>query len=464
MMLGRWSCGIRLAVSAAAIAIAMVCVCGVTSLGAQEAGSARPENGMLRGTVVNGVTRERLGRAVVYSSDNRFAVMTDDSGRFEMVFKKKAVEANGPVVNGASGAAVNTGNAVGVVPNGVSASGADGSRSFPMGTSVGSTEVISTSEAMVWDRPEYLSARKSGFLAVNDGTPGVTIARDQEEVTISLMPEARVVGHVTLAGGEGAEGIQVMLFKRQVQAGRSQWTGMGQIEARSDGEFRFADLGPGSYKLFTQEHMDRDSQVLPRGQLFGYPPVYYPAAADFESGSVIQLAAGQTFQAALSPERKKYYPVRIGLINGVAGFIPEIWVSRDGHEGPGYSLGYNFREGTITGTLPDGNYTVRVLSRAQAILAGTANVAVNGGPATGTVITLVSGSSLDVRVNAEFTYAPENWQGDAAQALLSGVRQNPRPANYIQLALTPQEEFGARPEFAAQQPNDPANEGLVIES
>jgi hypothetical protein len=37
----------------------------------------------IRGTVVNGVTREPIARALVYSTDNRFAMLTDSEGHFE---------------------------------------------------------------------------------------------------------------------------------------------------------------------------------------------------------------------------------------------------------------------------------------------------------------------------------------------------------------------------------------------
>ena len=164
-----------------------------------------------------------------------------------MVFKKKP-DANGAVAN---------------APN-----GPGGARSFPMATMAPDGMVLQSSPAMVWDRPDYLTARKIGFLfEMEGGTPGVALTRDQSEVTLTMMPEARVVGHVTLAGGEGALGMQISLYMRTVQAGRLRWIPVGQVRARSDGEFRFAELGAGSYKLFSQELMDADPLTAdPRGQ------------------------------------------------------------------------------------------------------------------------------------------------------------------------------------------------------
>jgi len=65
----------------------------------------------------------------------------------------------------------------------------------------------------------------------------------------------------------------VELYRRQVREGREHWDPAGMAMSRSDGEFRFAELSPGSYKLLTHELLDRDPLTFnPRGQLFGYPP------------------------------------------------------------------------------------------------------------------------------------------------------------------------------------------------
>jgi hypothetical protein len=45
---------------------------------AQDAQSSNPSSSNLGGTVINGVTREPIARALVYSEDKRFATFTDD--------------------------------------------------------------------------------------------------------------------------------------------------------------------------------------------------------------------------------------------------------------------------------------------------------------------------------------------------------------------------------------------------
>src|SRR5258705_11204587 len=50
---------------------------------AQARKSGKEDSYVIRGTVVNSATRAAIGRALVYSTDNRFAKMTDDQGHFE---------------------------------------------------------------------------------------------------------------------------------------------------------------------------------------------------------------------------------------------------------------------------------------------------------------------------------------------------------------------------------------------
>jgi len=147
----------------------------------------------------------------------------------------------------------------------------------------GTSRSLETRQHAGNNRPTMLMARKLGFLSGKNGQEGVQIGTAQQELIISLVPEARIVGHVVLPGSDGSDIIRVELYRRQVREGREHWDPAGTAMSRSDGEFRFAELSAGSYKLLTHELLDRDPLTFnARGQLFGYPPVYYPAAPDFE--------------------------------------------------------------------------------------------------------------------------------------------------------------------------------------
>ena len=438
------------------LGIACVVVClaamgGVVFAQQQTSGGAEGKT-VLRGTVVDATTHQPVGRAVVLSPDGRFATMSDERGHFEMVFK---VKKGAPAASAAGDTATATSTFSRITTY---ANGSGSTTSTSDGTSAAPQEGV--------DRPAYLMARRTGYLnMILRGTPGIAISPDQEEVTIPIVPEARIVGHVTLADGEAARGMQVAIYQRRTQAGRGVWQPVGQAEVKSDGEFRMADLQAGDYKLLSLELSDRDPvSSNPRGEQFGYPPDYYPGAADFEGAALIHLAAGETFQASLTPERRPYHRVHIGVLNGQrdsngSGLQVEVW--KDGHSGPGYALGYDFRDGSIGGTLPDGNYLIKVSSQSGDGLTGVTNLSVKGGPA-GSMVTLLGGAVVAVQVTEEFSHSNE-----LRAIVTAGVADSQGRAHRVpsaQVMLWPTDLFSFRGALRAQAPNDPEGEGLEIPS
>ncbi|HUE42160.1 MAG TPA: hypothetical protein VMP12_01300 [Candidatus Sulfotelmatobacter sp.] len=445
----------RLGLAPIMVAAARVVVCLAAMNGVvwaqQQANGTVSEKTVLRGTVVNGVTHQPIGRALVKSTDGRFAAMTNQRGQFEMRFKLKKIDpANGaaPSGPGAGSAWFITGAGAAPISNGAAAG-------EPAQAQQAQAQQVTV------DRPDSLTALRVGFL--NPRTfrgDAVPVAQDQEEVTISLTPEAKVVGHVTLADGEAAAGMPLELYRQIVQDGRARWTNVGSAQARSDGEFRFAELEAGIYKLYSAELPDRDPVTSdPRGQGYGYPPDYYPSATDFAAGAVIHLAAGETFQATLTPEKHRYYPIHIGVGTASRGEQLGVEVERDGHPGPGFTLGYDFRDGSVGGMLPDGNYLVKVTTQNANPLTGVVNVSVHGGPASG-MVTLLPGTDVDVRVNKEFG-SSEEAQNSQITMYTGSAQGTPRVVP-IQLQLVPVEEFNPGRQYMAQPPSDPAADGMVV--
>jgi hypothetical protein len=116
-------------------------------------------------------------------------------------------------------------------------------------------------------------ARKPGFVDNPNEQQGIVIAEGSEP-TLALAPEAVIKGRVTLPSSDAATGITVQLFSHQVQDGVFRWMPGSIVHANSNGEFRFAELVPGEYKLVTRELMDTDpTTTLRGGPLYGFPPV-----------------------------------------------------------------------------------------------------------------------------------------------------------------------------------------------
>jgi hypothetical protein len=419
----------RCSLAAMALAIALSCS-SLPQVAAQSTTHSATEH--IRGVVINSVTHEPISHALVFSPDNSFAAMTDDRGRFEFSFT--------PAEPPQSGTSVTDG--------------------FQLNQGFQNPSP---------NRPSQLMARKVGFVGPNFGQPMndnafSIIGPDQQDVIISLLPEARVVGHVIIPGSDGSDKIQVALYRRTMRDGREQWDSAGNATTRADGHFRLAELSPGDYKLLTLEQLDRDPlTTFPRGQLFGYPPLYYPNASDFASAAVIKLAPGETFQATISPTKRAYYPVNLGFTADIPnGFAITVWP--EGHPGPGYSLGYNPQEAVIQGYLPDGIYTVQAKASGPTMTAGAATLTVRGAPAVGPAVTLLQGTSITVSVREEFQHTQT---GPGPGIFISGptaVPQNSRRPTYLLVNLIPDEEFSLASQVSLRPPVNENDESLVIEN
>ena len=363
----------------------------------------------IQGTVVNSLTHEPIGRALVFSPDERFAAMTDSEGHFSLTFPASSAGEANPSRN----------------------------RVFP-------------SEPT---RPQSLEAKKLGFL--NSGQ--IEKLSSDKELTISLIPEAVITGRVVLPSSDAPDRIRMELYHQWVQDGRAYWQLIKTATTRSHGEFRFADLPSGTYKLLTRELEDKDPLTFdPHGQLYGYPPVYFPNAQDFTSAQAIPLAAGETFQGAdISVVRQAYYPVKVVVENVQTELMVQLRVYAEGG-GPGYELGYNRKDHTIVGTLPNGNYTLEVSTfdeaRFDETATGLLNVTVKGGPVEGQRIALVPNRSITVVVTEDFTSSdspngrPPDSQNPARNAgpedsevmCVRGQCETLRgPSGYLNLAFEP---------------------------
>ena len=377
----------------------------------------------LHGTVINSVTREPIPRALVFSPDNRFAVMTDAQGRFEFSLPARALQ---PTNN----------------PTGVN------------------TAVVGSES----NRPYMLTARKPGFLVgAENETQGVQISPQTKEVAIELMPEALIVGHVTLPSSEPPDKVELELYRREVQDGRARWVSHGATTSFSNGEFRFAELPAGTYKLFTRELSDTDV-AIPKGQQFAYTPVYYPNAADFPSGSEIQLSAGKTFNADLSLTRQPYFPIRVPVTNVPPGTAVNVSVSLHGRRGPGYALNYNQQEQRIEGSLPNGTFVLDVLGTGKTSMSGSTTIVVRGAPVEGPGLTLIAARSIPVEVREDFASSVRSGSSmttyvDGKPAFtIRGVRAD------VNISLQPAEDFVETGGATLRQPTSPQDQSLVLDN
>lgn len=403
--------------------IVLLGACFSQRAGAQISTTVEKSN-VIRGVVINSVTREPVGRALVVSSDNRYATFTDEQGQFEFAILSQ--EADSAIV------------------------------SFAEANASGVTSFRPSSGPML---PYSLMARKPGFLGLEQAN--VVSVVPGKDVTIELVPEARIVGRVLLPNSTVAGGLGVELCRRQVYQGRAYWISAGNVRVRGNGEFRFADLQPGAYRFFTGELPDRDPLTFdPKGPQYGYPPAYFSNSTDFQSATTTQLSPGMTFQAELTPVRQPYYPVKVPISDAPAGEQIDVHVSVQGRSGPGFTLGYDGSAHAIEGSLPNGNYVIEASTYGPSYRFGSIRLAVKGGPAEGAPLTMTAKTSLRIKVKLEFTGNTETEDMESHTSY-SGFPPSANLGRFVNVRLEPADEFGvlSSPNFA---PEISASEDVAV--
>jgi hypothetical protein len=308
-----------------------------------------------------------------------------------------------------------------------------------------------------------LMAFRPGFLnPQRNAMANQRVINTGKELTIAIVPEALIVGQIVLPSNTG-DRIEVNLYRRVIQEGRPHWFSAGAQRSRANGEFRFFDLELGTYKLLTSEMMDRDPLTFePGGPMYGYPPAYFPHAVNFATAEAIQLKAGMTFQAELTPVRQRYYSVELPVTNGPSDGQFEVSVSMQGGKGPGYALGYDTRHQKISGSLPNGNYVIEASSEGANPASGSMNIEVKGAAVQGPSMTLVPNGTVRVNAKLEFKNDPDTDvqpQRSATVIFHNGQAQGQN----LNVRLEPVEDVNERSRSETHPPHGPDDESVIFE-
>jgi hypothetical protein len=393
------------------------CVAPLTVCG-QDATSAGSIVYHVHGVVLNGVTNQPVARALVMSTDQRLAAMTDDNGRFDFEVHSSGESSLG-----------------GGLPQMMMSTGPRGS-------------MPQRGVSLMARRPGYLPLQRPVTLLLSDKS---SISSDMQ---IKLMPEAILKGHVSTSG------VQLFLLHRQVMDGVGSWMQAGSTQSNSRGDYRFADLAAGEYKLMTREWSEAGAFAPASASQIGYPPVYYPDATDLASGVTIHIHAGETAQANLGLRAQRFYPVSVPVTNIPQG--TSVNVSLGVEDGvPGFSLGFNAKSQAITGSLPAGTYDVRATSFGPVQSAGAGKIEVAEGAVKVAPIALLPSGTIPVIVREEYTANSTNGRAGEVQYISGGRLQSART---LDLSLRPE---GSNQQVADLR-NEPGkgggNDDLVVEN
>ena len=396
-----------------ATCISLLVLCGLTaSFGVAQTAQPDDQPAKISGTVINSLTRAPIPRALVFSSDNRLAMLTDSEGHFEFT--------------------------------------------VPRQTSGTTRETVFMSGGNESQRcTSWLQARKPGYLECIASQPGSS----NSDLTIALVPEALIHGRVSVGSSDALSGTDVQLFYRDVVDGQPRWIPRHDAKTNSAGEFRFAELPAGDYKFLTRERNDDDPVADAPGRMYAYPPVFYPGAADFASAQTIHISAGESVQADLVASRQPYFRVNIPVSNSESSAPLNVTVRSQA--GPGYSLGYNAITKRIEGFLPNGNYVVEATAFGPNVASGTVNLKVDGTSADGPPMTLVPGGPIVLDVKEHFTDPTWSNQSSWNDGKRTFTLRGPRA--YLNAQLDAADDF-APMRGASLRPPSPNDESLVLEN
>jgi hypothetical protein len=183
----------------------------------------------------------------------------------------------------------------------------------------------------------------------------VTVGADSPALTLKLVPQSVISGHVKSVDGERIEGAQVKIIASRIVEGRKRWQAVQNAGTNEDGEFRIANLQAGIYYLEAHAGGNRQQTSTHKE---GYAPTFYPGAADMTSATPLELNAGQQTEIDLSLRSTTEYKVSGTLV----GYLPNsgIQIMFTDHFGNQSSSLKRFNPvtGEFEAQIPAGAYTL----------------------------------------------------------------------------------------------------------
>jgi hypothetical protein len=138
-----------------------------------------------------------------------------------------------------------------------------------------------------------------------------------------------------------------------------------------------------------------------------------------------------------------------------------ITVSIQGHDSPGYSLGFRSDPHEIYGFLPNGSYLVKMDSFGPSSASGSVILTVSGGPAQGATMVLSRHRSIQLNVTEEFTSKDENRSGSWSSE--KGTFEVHGPRLDLSASVEPLDELDLRGARSLRPPTGPNDDSMVIE-
>jgi len=309
-----------------------------------------------------------------------------------------------------------------------------------------------------------LIARKPGFYDPaqlgGDWQPpagAIEIGPDTAPVTLKLVPEAIMVGHVVDANGEPLEGVAIRISsimrangRKRLQPVQETEDQLQSMETNDEGAFRIANLTSGTYYVAAHPSHDRQTSIPAK---VAYPVTYYPGVPSFSEATPIQISAGQQVELDFTLRAAPIVSVA-GIVTGYArGQEAKLqFLNQSGDE---VSLEKQFDAQT-------GSFQARVIAGGPCIIKADARDRLDR-PLHAELTLPLSANIKNVRVNlAPAPSIPIVVRLETTKPQPDGAGPQPKLAGWIpaSVSLHPL-EFG-HPDVAASVEGGPSNPALVL--
>ena len=267
---------------------------------------------------------------------------------------------------------------------------------------------------------ERLNIRRPGYDGPDTGGRAaqlsVNVSANTPPLTFFLTPAASITGHVTLSSGDEADGLQFILFRKQIEQGHPHWRSVENALTDNDGTFRLPVLAaPAAYVMCLENSPDRDVISSPGEPTFGFPAACYPGGTDLNSAiaAPLGITPGQQAQIEISLTRQRFYPVSISVTGGTPERPPSVQVFDRSGRPSNVSLGFNSRSGTWDCVLPNGSYYAESRFMGDVPLFARLDFTVAGAPLSGLTLVPAPVAPIPVEIREDFTANPAPALGNS---------------------------------------------------
>jgi hypothetical protein len=232
----------------------------------------------------------------------------------------------------------------------------------------------------------------------------VNVGPNTPELTIYLTPQANIVVHLTISGGDAADDLRFIVYRRRVNQGRGRWMQEGTFSTDSEGVLRMVNVdAPASYLLCSMPTQETTAPQRSGKTAYGYPPVCYPGVTDLSGASPLVVSPGQQVEVEMTLTRQPFYPVSILTPKNPQGIPGGISITDQGGRGIGFPTRINMQQGVAEANLPNGRYYAESRSsNGKTTAYGRIDFQVAGEPIAGLSMVLHPLNPISVEIHRDF--------------------------------------------------------------